>query len=95
MKKQFQYSLTYWATILGFLILFSSVSFGAAVNKMTKEELKKIMGSDTTAILDVRQGRDWNSSEFKIKGAIRINSGDLLSQSKKYPKDTTMVLYCA
>ncbi len=95
MKKQLQYSYSYLITILSFLILFSSMSFAATVNKMTKDELKKIMGNETTAILDVRQGRDWNLSEFKIKGAIRVNSGDLLMVSKIYSKDTTMVLYCA
>ncbi len=95
MKKQLQYSQSYLITILSFLILFSSMSFAATVNKMTKEELKQIMGNDATAILDVRQGRDWNSSEFKIQGAIRVNSGDLLMVSKVYSKDTTMVLYCA
>ncbi len=95
MKKQSLNLRGLLVTTLSFIILFSSSSFGAEVKKMTKEELKNIMEGKTTTILDVRQGRDWNSSEFKIKGAIRVDSGKLLSVSEKYPKDTTMVLYCA
>jgi hypothetical protein len=37
---------------------------------------------------------DWTTSEFKIKGALRLDDGDL-SMIKNYPKDKTIVLYCA
>jgi hypothetical protein len=75
--------------------LLTSAGMAADINKMTKEELKKIMGEDTVTILDVRTGRDWSSSEFKIKGADRVNPKEFDTWSNKYPKDTTLVLYCA
>lgn len=68
--------------------------FADSVPKMDKTELKSLMGSKNLVILDVRQGRDWSTSEFKIKDAVRVNDGDL-SIVKSYPKENTFVLYCA
>jgi rhodanese-related sulfurtransferase len=83
--------------IFAFLILLlvaSTPLFAASVQQMDKEELKSLLGSENLVILDVRQGRDWSTSEFKIKDALRVDGGDL-SVAKTYPKDNTFVLYCA
>jgi rhodanese-related sulfurtransferase len=45
-------------------------------------------------VVDVRTGRDWKSSEFKIKGAVRYEN-DIVKWASTYDKDTTLVLYCA
>ncbi len=68
--------------------------FAASVPTMDKDELKSLLGSDNLVILDVRIGRDWSSSEFKIKDSVRMTESDL-SMLDKYSKDTTLVLYCA
>ena len=68
--------------------------FAASVPTMDKDELKSLLGSDNLIILDVRIGRDWKSSEFKIKDAVRMEGFDP-SLIEKYPKDATLVLYCA
>jgi len=86
--------LTVFMLVAGFTLL-ASVSSAANVERMTKEELKKNMGEETVLILDVRAGRDWSSSEFKIMGAHRVAPSDFKSWSDKYPKDKTLVLYCA
>jgi len=65
------------------------------VQKIAKEELKSIMDSGKVSIIDVRRGRDWSASEFKIKGAERITVEEILADPQKYPKDRTLVLYCA
>lgn len=75
--------------------LLTSIGIAANTEKITKEELKKIMGEETVLILDVRTGRDWSSSEFKIKGALRVNPKEFNTWSNRYPKDNTLVLYCA
>ena len=75
--------------------LLASTNAVANVDRMTKEELKQIMGEETVLILDVRAGRDWSSSEFKIKGSERVSPKDFKSWSNRYPKDKTLVLYCA
>lgn len=83
--------------ILAFLIVLlvaTTPLFAASVPKMDKDQLKSLLGSENLVILDVRQGRDWNTSEFKIKDALRVDGGDL-SVAKTYPKDSTFVLYCA
>ena len=78
-------ALVFWA---------GSAAFADQVPRMDKDELKAMLGKEDLVILDVRQGRDWDTSEFKIKDAMRVENGDL-SIAKKYPKDNTIVLYCA
>ncbi len=79
-----------------FLILApTSMVFGKKIPLMTKEELKPIMDDADVAIIDVRKGRDWTSSEFKIKGAIHGDPGKIDEWNKQYTKDTKLVLYCA
>lgn len=81
-------------TFLIVLLVATTPLFAASVPKMDKEELKSLLGSENLVILDVRQGRDWSTSEFKIKDALRVDGGDL-SVAKTYPKDNIFVLYCA
>ena len=77
------------------LLVFSSYSGAASVSDITKETLKNWMDKGTVTILDVRQGRDWGSSEFKIKDAHRADPGQYTAWKDKYPKDQKLVLYCA
>ena len=71
-----------------------------AFNNLDYDALKKdieaaMLDSQDLIILDVRTGKDWSSSEFKIKGAVRLEGGEVSSALKKYSKDKTIVLYCA
>ena len=66
----------------------------ASVGLMDKDQLQAQLGSEKLVVLDVRQGKDWSASEYKIKGALRVDGSDL-SVADSYAKDTTMVLYCA
>ena len=80
-----------------FVMLFSLAAIAAhagEIPRMNKEELAKKMDSNSVVVVDVRSGRDWKSSEFKIKGAIRVDK-DIVKWAAQYPKDTTMTLYCA
>jgi len=65
------------------------------IPRMTKEELKGMLGNPDLVILDVRVRSDWEASEFKIKGAVRELANNFISWANKYPKDKTIVLYCA
>jgi rhodanese-related sulfurtransferase len=71
------------------------VSRAAEVPRMTKEELKAQLGNPEFVILDVRTESDWKSSQYKIQGAVREVPGTVESWRDKYPKDKTLVLYCA
>jgi len=80
--------------LLTLSFLSAAPIFAASVPTMDKDELKSLLGSDNLVILDVRLGRDWSSSEFKIKDSVRMTESDL-SMVEKYPRDATLVLYCA
>ncbi len=59
------------------------------------DKLKSMLGSPDLILLDVRQPADWNKSNSKMKGAIREDPTVFDSWALKYPKDKTIVLYCA
>jgi len=74
-----------------------AVSYGASneVPRITKEELKTQLGAADVVLLDVRAGKDWSSSEIKIKGAVREDPKEFDAWASKYPKEKKIVLYCA
>jgi rhodanese-related sulfurtransferase len=63
--------------------------------RMTKDELKAMMGNSDLVILDVRAKKDWKDGDSKITGAIREDPDSVKSWAGKYSKDKTIVLYCA
>lgn len=65
------------------------------VGLMTKEELKTMLDNPDVVILDVRKGKDWTSSEFKIQGAAYAKPQAFAEWVSTYPKNKTYVLYCA
>ncbi|MCP3888549.1 MAG: hypothetical protein GY702_06705 [Desulfobulbaceae bacterium] len=75
-------------------LLLATPLIAGSVSKMNKEELKTLLGSDDLVVLDVRTGRDWSTSEFKIQSAVRADGRDL-SVANNYTIDHTFVLYCA
>jgi hypothetical protein len=78
-----------------FLLAPFSTAFGKGVSLITKEELKPILNDEGLVIIDVRSGRDWRSSEFKIPGAVRGDPRRFSDWEKDYSKGQTLVLYCA
>ncbi len=67
----------------------------AEAPRMTKEELKAMLANPDLVVIDVRYGKDWTDSDLKIKGAIREDPNNIKSWANKYPKNKTLVLYCA
>jgi hypothetical protein len=90
--------VAYWA---GLAVLFLIVPLIGQVlaketPRMTKEELKGLMGKPDVIIIDVRAKGDWEGSKEKIQGAVRENPDKSTnSWANKYPKDKTLVFYCA
>jgi predicted sulfurtransferase len=62
---------------------------------VTKEQLLSMSGKPDVIIIDVRTHYDWDHSNAKIKGAVREEGLKFGSWMNKYPKDKTIVLYCA
>lgn len=77
------------------LVSLAGAALGAEVPRLTKEELRGLLGDPGVAIIDTRLGRDWASSDVKIPGAVREDPGAVSSWAGKYAQDQTIVLYCA
>lgn len=80
---------------LAFMGFFAKAAVAGEVPRMTKEQLKAMLGNPDVVIVDVRLGKDWKASESKIKGAARKEPKKAKSWAGKYDKDKTYVLYCA
>jgi len=83
-----------FSLVLLFSLFLATSVYSGSVQIMDKDELKAQLGSDTLVVLDVRTGRDWSTSEFKIQDAIRVDGKDL-SVAERHQKSDTFVLYCA
>jgi hypothetical protein len=68
---------------------------GGNAPRMTPAELKSMLGEPKLVIVDVRRNLDWNSSEYKIKGAVRGDPDPtkVASWASTYGKDKTFVIY--
>jgi rhodanese-related sulfurtransferase len=65
------------------------------VPRMQIDELRAHLGDPGYVVIDVRQAGDWEASSAKIKGAIREEYNGVSKWAYNYPKDKTIVLYCA
>ena len=84
------------SVFLIFVVLtLSGVVFSDEVKLIDKDELKAMLGNPDLVILDVRAGKDWSSSEFKIKDAVRMTDENMEAVMQKFSKDKTLVFYCA
>ena len=63
--------------------------------RMTKEELKPMLGKPDLVVIDIRLEEQWKFSNRKIPGAVHENPTVPDTWMKKYPKDKTLVFYCA
>jgi rhodanese-related sulfurtransferase len=63
--------------------------------RMTKEQLKPLLGSSDLVVIDIRLVEQWKFSNRKIPGAVHENPTVPSNWMDKYPKGKTIVLYCA
>ena len=77
------------------IIAFSFPSLAADVPRITKEELKGMLGKENVVIIDVRSEIDQEKSNQKIQGAVIEDVGKVETWMAKYPKDKTFVFYCS
>ncbi len=83
------------AVVMGFLA-WGCYQFGVkdTTPKMTKEELRPLLGDPNVVIIDVRLDGEWKKSESKIKGAVREDpEKPIKGWADKYPIDKTLVFY--
>lgn len=65
------------------------------VPRMSKEDLREKMDRPEVAVLDVRKESDYQDSDLKIQGAVRVDPTDIDAWVSRYPRDHELVLYCA
>jgi rhodanese-related sulfurtransferase len=83
-------------TVLLALIVFTcGIARADDSHSMTKEQLLPLLGKADVIVIDVRTKYDWDESKVKIKGAVHEEGMKFGTWMKKYPKDKTIVLYCA
>jgi len=90
-RKRLIILLFLWVAFLG----CKTLSLSPEAPRMTKDELKAVLGHPDFLIIDVRYGRDWTDSDLKIRGAVREDPEAFDSWANKYPKNKTLVFYCA
>jgi len=81
--------------LFALMALFAAPVAAQEVKRMSIEELKGMLGNPEVIILDVRSSADWKLSKVKIKGAVREDPEKADTWISKYPKDKTLVFYCA
>jgi hypothetical protein len=65
------------------------------VPRVSKDYLKAKLGSPDVVLIDVRAKTDWDNSNEKITGAVRMEPETVDTWSETLPKDKEIVLYCA
>jgi rhodanese-related sulfurtransferase len=85
------------AVIIGLVVMkiLASMAMAQEIPKITKEEVKAMLDDTEVIIVDVRLGGDWDGSKSKIKGAVREDPRNVSSWVDKYPKEKTLIFYCA
>ncbi len=82
---------------LACLIVIFTASFAGAdgFTLVSKDQLKQEITNPDVVVIDVRTPSSWESSQWKVQGARRESPPEANEWMKKYPKDKTIVLYCA
>ncbi|HYA40957.1 MAG TPA: rhodanese-like domain-containing protein [Syntrophobacteraceae bacterium] len=83
--------------LASFIVFIASslVSGAEGITLISKDQLKEELAKPDLIVIDVRASHDWNSSEWKIAGARRESPTETKEWMTKYPRDKTIVLYCA
>lgn len=74
--------------------LYPATGMSDEVTRITKEELKQMLGKPEVVVIDVRKEKDWKTSDIRIPGATWEDFQDVEKWAPKYPKEKTIVLYC-
>jgi uncharacterized membrane protein YcaP (DUF421 family) len=86
-------AMTFMVTIFMVWGVWAVTAIALEVPKISKEELKSMLGKPEVVVIDVRTLWDRKMSLKQIKGAVREDPGDVKSWTKKYSKAKTVVLY--
>ena len=64
-------------------------------DKIAINELKNMIDrGESILIIDTRNSHDWNESDVKLPGALRIHFSELEQHLSEIPRDRAIVTYC-
>lgn len=89
------YNRLTWILMLAVILAPMGTAIAVDVKIMEVDTLKRLLDDPDLVVLDVRTGRDWSSSELKIKGAQRAEPREIDNWSAGLDGNKTVVLYCA
>ena len=87
-----------WTMVLAVTLMMAfplSCAVGQDVPRLDKDTLKAWLSDPQVIVLDVRQPKDWDASDKKIKDAVRREPNEVKTWAAGLPKDQKIVLYCA
>ena len=73
--------------------LYSLTASASAISLISTNQLKLVLDNPEIAVIDVRSSKDWQSSDAKIKGAVRGAPKNFESWAHYFSKDTVLILY--
>ncbi len=92
-------NITALAFLLGFMVLMgttgNSPARAEAIERIAPQTLAEMMDGSDVLIVDVRLAKHKQKSGEMIKGAKPEDPSNLEQWLGKYPKDKTIVFYCA
>ncbi len=83
---------------LAFMLIFAFTmpAYGAEdAPLISTEQSRDMLDNPDLVLLDVRTESDWEKSDRKIAGAVRVDPKDVNSWTGNYSKDQKIILYCA
>lgn len=83
------------ATLGVLVVLIACTHMRGEVPRIPKDELKAKLGSPDLVLLDVRAKNDWEGSDQKIAGAVRMDPLTIDTWAGTLPKDKEIVVYCS
>lgn len=94
MKKGKVFALLTITLSLAAMVIFPVTAMAERdAPRITKEQLKGMLGNSNVIILDVRITENWQASDSKIRGAKRELPTKFYAWSDKYSDDKILVLY--
>jgi len=88
--KRVESTIKVWGLSLSILLLISTSAFSQEVTKLSRDEVKRMLGNPDLIIVDLQHDGD-----LRIQGAVREDSKKVTSWMGKYPIHKTLVFYCA
>jgi hypothetical protein len=65
----------------------------SAAPKVTKEQVKELIGREDFFLLDVRPNEQWRATHVKLPGAVHEDPEDVAAWAYRYRKDAKIVTY--